>query len=104
MRCNPLLVRRPGGGFDQVAPAEPGEPASSAGPVKPSRRRRSLRPRRAALRRVIEHDAEAGRFVTFAHSGLSQQGSRPCVAHGTQAVPGRLSTGAGTEHVSSSKS
>jgi hypothetical protein len=68
MRCNPLLVRRPGGGFDQVAPAEPGEPASSAGPVKPSRRRRSLRPHRAALRRVIEHDAEAGRFVTFAHS------------------------------------
>ena len=81
---------RAGGGLDQVAPAEPGEPASSAGPVKPSRRRRSFRPRRSALRRVIEHDAEAGRFVTFAHSRLR---SRPCAAHGTQVGPGQLSTG-----------
>jgi hypothetical protein len=40
--------------------------------AQPSRRRRSFRPRRSALHRVIEHDAEAGRFVTFAHSRLSQ--------------------------------
>ena len=52
-------------------------------------RRRSFRPRRSALHRVIEHDAEAGRFVTFAHSRrardtiaavrrMAASGSRTC--------------------------
>jgi hypothetical protein len=92
-----MRKERAGGGFDQVGAGEQVSRPLLPAPVKPSRRRRSFRPGRSALHRVIEHSAGAGRFVAFAHSGLSQQGSRPCVAHGTQAVPGRLSTGAGTE-------
>jgi hypothetical protein len=42
--------------------------------ARPSRQRRSFRPRRSALQ------AEMGRFVTFAHSRLSQMRSRPCGA------------------------
>jgi hypothetical protein len=66
-----MWKERSGGGFDQVALAERVSRPLQPAPVKPSRRRRSFRPRRAALRRVIEHDAEAGRFVTFAHSRSS---------------------------------
>jgi hypothetical protein len=62
---------RAGGGFDQVGAGEQVSRPLPPAPLKPSKRRRSFRPRRSALHRVIEHDAEAGRFVTFAHSRSS---------------------------------
>ena len=101
-RRHPELRRQPGTGADHgsqrsrhVGGTVPGDDSQAAGEgdrtrgmrdrdrldrrqngARPSRRHRSFRPRRSALHRVIEHGAEAGRFVTFAR--IPRLRSRPC--------------------------